>query len=105
MGVCFFLLQFYQYIRKYLSLYPDTAEMDIPLFEDFDLNKDGVVSFDEWQMYLDRHQEVRTVISWCTFRVASVGVVSPLFGSLFPLFLVLFALSSSIRCFTNRCKA
>ncbi|CAB1110459.1 unnamed protein product [Ectocarpus sp. CCAP 1310/34] len=49
--------EFYQYIRKYLSLYPDTAEMDIPLFEDFDLNSDGVVSFDEWQMYLDRHQQ------------------------------------------------
>lgn len=57
MRMCVFRLQFYQYIRKYLSLYPDTAEMDIPHFEDFDLNKDGVVSFDEWQMYLDRHQQ------------------------------------------------
>lgn len=56
--VCVFVLQFNQYIRKYLMMYPDTAEADIPRFEDFDLNRDGMVTFDEWQMYLDHHRQV-----------------------------------------------
>ncbi|CAN0306734.1 unnamed protein product [Pylaiella littoralis] len=50
--------EFEKYILKYLSLYPDTADMDIPRFEDFDLNHDGMVTFDEWQIYLDQHREV-----------------------------------------------
>eukprot|EP00752_Nemacystus_decipiens_P005689 g5149.t1 len=49
--------EFNQYIRKYLTMYPDTPQADIPRFEDFDINHDGVVTFDEWQMYLDRHRE------------------------------------------------
>lgn len=56
-----FFFQFNQYIRKYLAMYPDTADADIPRFEDFDLNHDGMVTFDEWQMYLDRHREARTL--------------------------------------------
>ncbi|CAM9649435.1 unnamed protein product, partial [Hapterophycus canaliculatus] len=55
--------QFNQYIRKYLALYPDTAPQDIPMFEEFDLNKDGMVTFDEWQMYLDKHRQVKRVRS------------------------------------------
>ncbi|CAM9878995.1 unnamed protein product [Scytosiphon promiscuus] len=49
--------EFNQYIRKYLALYPDTAPQDIPMFEEFDLNHDGMVTFDEWQMYLDKHRQ------------------------------------------------
>lgn len=52
------MIQFNQYIRQYLVMYPDTADADIPRFEDFDLNQDGMVTFDEWQVYLDRHREV-----------------------------------------------
>ena len=39
-------------------MYPETLDRDIPRFEDFDLNRDGMVTFDEWQLYLDRHQQV-----------------------------------------------
>eukprot|EP00903_Cladosiphon_okamuranus_P009998 g9483.t1 len=49
--------EFNQYIRTYVAMYPDTADADIPRFEDFDLNHDGMVTFDEWQIYLDRHRE------------------------------------------------
>lgn len=66
--------QFNQYIRKYLAMYPDTADADIPRFEDFDLNHDGMVTFDEWQMYLDRHREVRS---------SSVSVMCVLFSEFF----------------------
>lgn len=56
-------------------MYPDTADIDIPRFEDFDLNRDGMVTFDEWQMYLDHHRQVRdccdyllrVYVSWVDF--------------------------------------
>ena len=44
--------EFAIYVRKYLSSFPELSEKDFPKFEEFDLNHDGVVSFEEWQMFL-----------------------------------------------------
>ena len=44
--------EFNVYVRKYLSSFPELAEKDFPTFEEFDLNGDGQVSFDEWQQFL-----------------------------------------------------
>lgn len=39
-------------MRKYLSSFPELSEKDFPKFEEFDLDHDGQVSFDEWQKFL-----------------------------------------------------
>jgi Ca2+-binding EF-hand superfamily protein len=44
--------EFDAYVRKYLSSFPELSEKDFPKFEEFDLNHDGIVSFDEWQEFL-----------------------------------------------------
>jgi len=44
--------EFAVYVRKYLSSFPELSEKDFPKFEEFDLNSDGIVSFEEWQRYL-----------------------------------------------------
>ncbi len=44
--------EFNTYVRKYLSSFPELSEKDFPKFEEFDLNADGIVSFDEWQRFL-----------------------------------------------------
>ena len=44
--------EFDTYVRKYLSSFPELSEKDFPKFEEFDLNHDGIVSFDEWQEFL-----------------------------------------------------
>lgn len=45
--------EFNTYVRKYLSSFPELSEKDFPKFEEFDLdNNDGMVSFDEWQRFL-----------------------------------------------------
>jgi hypothetical protein len=47
--------EFNAYIRMYMQTYPHIKREDMPRFEDFDLNGDGIVSFKEWEIYLD-HQ-------------------------------------------------
>lgn len=51
--------EFNIYVRKYLSSFPELSEKDFPKFEEFDLDGDGIVSFDEWQqfLYLQKQQE------------------------------------------------
>lgn len=44
--------EFAIYVRKYLSSFPELSEKDFPKFEEFDLNHDGTVSFEEWQLFL-----------------------------------------------------
>lgn len=44
--------EFDTYVRKYLSSFPELSEKDFPKFEEFDLNHDGIVSFEEWQEFL-----------------------------------------------------
>ena len=44
--------EFNTYVRKYLSSFPELSEKDFPKFEEFDLDHDGQVSFDEWQKFL-----------------------------------------------------
>lgn len=45
-------MQFNTYVKKYLSSFPELSEKDFPLFEEFDYNDNGEVSFDEWQTFL-----------------------------------------------------
>jgi len=40
--------EFAMYVKNYLSSYPGLAEKDYPMFEDFDHDKDGFVSFQEY---------------------------------------------------------
>lgn len=40
--------EFSMYVKNYLSNYPGLAEKDYPMFEDFDHDKDGFVSFQEY---------------------------------------------------------
>jgi Ca2+-binding EF-hand superfamily protein len=44
--------EFNTYVRKYLSSFPELSEKDFPKFEEFDLDHDGHVSFEEWQKFL-----------------------------------------------------
>ena len=44
--------EFNTYVRKYLSSFPELSEKDFPKFEEFDLDHDGNVSFEEWQQFL-----------------------------------------------------
>lgn len=44
--------EFNTYVRKYLSSFPELSEKDFPKFEEFDLDADGIVSFEEWQQFL-----------------------------------------------------
>lgn len=44
--------EFAIYVRKYLSSFPELSEKDFPKFDEFDLNGDGIVSFAEWQQFL-----------------------------------------------------
>lgn len=44
--------EFNVYVKKYLSSFPELSEKDFPKFDEFDLNGDGIVSFDEWQKFL-----------------------------------------------------
>lgn len=46
------LSEFNTYVRKYLASFPELSEQDFPKFEEFDLNHDGKVTFDEWQQFL-----------------------------------------------------
>lgn len=53
--------EFNVYVHKYLSSFPELSEKDFPKFEEFDLDGDGIVSFDEWQnfLYLQKQQEAQ----------------------------------------------
>lgn len=44
--------EFNTYVRKYLSSFPELSEKDFPKFDEFDLDGDGIVSFEEWQNFL-----------------------------------------------------
>lgn len=49
--------EFGTYIRNYMKAYPQIAEHEYPTFDDFDMNRDGLVTFQEWQEYLKMQQE------------------------------------------------
>ena len=51
--------EFNIYVKKYLSSFPELSEKDFPKFEEFDLDGDGIVSFEEWQqfLYLQKQKE------------------------------------------------
>jgi phage anti-repressor protein len=40
--------QFSTYIRNYMKAYPHIQPEEYPTFEDFDMNRDGLVTFQEW---------------------------------------------------------
>ena len=42
----------FKYISDYLTQNPDQAGFDYPTFDDFDQDRSGKVSFNEWQSYL-----------------------------------------------------
>lgn len=44
--------EFNTYVRKYLSSFPELSEKDFPKFDEFDIDGDGIVSFEEWQQFL-----------------------------------------------------
>jgi hypothetical protein len=48
--------EFNTYIRNYMKAYPHIDPSEYPTFEDFDVNRDGLVTFDEWQEYLYQQQ-------------------------------------------------
>ena len=39
-----------------MKAYPNIAPEEYPTFEDFDMNRDGLVTFQEWQEYLYQQQ-------------------------------------------------
>ncbi len=49
--------EFDVYVTKYLSSFPELSEKDFPKFEDFDLDGDGQVSFEEWQEFLQLQKQ------------------------------------------------
>lgn len=48
--------EFNTYVRKYLSSFPELSEKDFPLFDEFDEDVNGVVSFAEWQDFLAKQK-------------------------------------------------
>lgn len=48
--------EFTTYIRNYMKAYPHIPPEEYPTFEDFDMNRDGLVTFQEWQEYLYQQQ-------------------------------------------------
>lgn len=48
--------EFNTYVTKYLQSFPELSEKDFPKFDDFDLDGDGLVSFDEWQEFLQQQK-------------------------------------------------
>jgi Ca2+-binding EF-hand superfamily protein len=50
--------EFNTYVRKYLSSFPELSEKDFPKFEEFDLDGDGIVSFEEWQQFLVLQKQI-----------------------------------------------
>ena len=40
--------QFSTYIRNYMKAYPHIPQEEYPTFDDFDMNRDGLVTFQEW---------------------------------------------------------
>jgi hypothetical protein len=49
--------EFEAYVTKYLSSFPELSEKDFPKFDDFDLDGDGQVSFEEWQEFLQMQKQ------------------------------------------------
>lgn len=48
--------EFATYIHNYMKAYPHIPKEEYPTFEDFDMNRDGLVTFQEWQEYLYQQQ-------------------------------------------------
>lgn len=44
--------EFSSYIKNYMKAYPQIPEDEYPTFEEFDIDGNGVVTFEEWQRYL-----------------------------------------------------
>jgi hypothetical protein len=49
--------QFTAYVRSYLAAHPELAEVEFPTFDDFDMNKDGLVRFTEWKEFTAKLEE------------------------------------------------
>jgi len=49
-------MEFSQYITNYMKAYPHIPREEYPTFRDFDTNRDGLVTFQEWQDYLYQQQ-------------------------------------------------
>lgn len=56
--VIFCLQQFNIYIRKYLSSFPELSDKDFPKFSEFDVDESGLVTFQEWQKYIELQKEI-----------------------------------------------
>lgn len=44
--------EFNNYVEKYLKSFPELSEQDFPKFEEFDVDENDKVSFEEWQQFL-----------------------------------------------------
>ena len=53
----FHLLQFDIYISKYLTSFPELSGKDFPTFSEFDSDRNGHVTFQEWKKFIDLQKE------------------------------------------------
>lgn len=54
------LLQFETYVLRYTQSFPGVSIDDFPSFEDFDYDKNGLVSFSEWETYLTNQKKLES---------------------------------------------
>jgi hypothetical protein len=45
-------VKFTEYVRKYLLTFPELDKKDFPVFDEFDFEPDGTITFSEWQRFL-----------------------------------------------------
>ena len=50
------VIQFNDYVRKYLTSFPELTRQDFPTFDEFDFEPDGTISFTEWQRFLAKQK-------------------------------------------------
>ncbi|KAL7580441.1 hypothetical protein ACA910_004461 [Epithemia clementina (nom. ined.)] len=76
--------EFNMYVKNYLSHYPGLTEADYPKFEDFDHDKDGYVSFQEYaqQMALQAQQAEKDALKTGTGKSSQKAkALNELYGS------------------------